>query len=685
MKPSNTLIAILLWMLAGTGAGAQTPQEVADTVLQTMDQTADPCSDFYTYACGGWLLDHAELQAGKSRLERGYDLAADDVRGKLYLLMQELAANPGTDPARQRIGELYGSCMDEAKIEADGLAGLASRLADIDSVTDRDRFLRVAGELTRAGVPTIFQPVVVANYVVVPAQSRYVLFTYAGDLGYPDGDVYRHSGRLNRALRGQLQSYIREVLDQLDDPDARTHAKQILAIESVVARYHPRYGKPGRLGAIVVSSLNQIPSVLNWGRYAEGLVALPSWQLVMDRDYLNAIGRVLTKYPVATLKAYLQWRLISANRRHLARDFQGTVAATLGAVGVRPRWQECVDTTSELLPDDVGKLLIVSEGLDQAGDARMELVRTILGQVETTLGQRINEAGWLKDTASRTAVADKLQLAVALIGFPQPWSGETGWQFAEPSFLGKTLSAAGVLAMQQLSRVGQVIDRQRWMTGLGAQTVNARYNLTENQVYLLGGLMRPPFLDTVQPAAMNYAGVATVLAHEWVHGFGTSGRYFNGEGTLQNVYGPGRTLWSKASDKAFNANSRCFVAQYAKHEGMLPKTRINGAKTLDENLADNGAVNLAFRTFQQVQATLPPQLPVGTLTPEQLFFVAYTQHFCEAGSADWLKYGYSRSWNRYAPAPLRAILPLRNSPEFAQAFSCPAGSPMGGGGECLAW
>jgi predicted metalloendopeptidase len=118
---------------------------------------------------------------------------------------------------------------------------------------------------------------------------------------------------------------------------------------------------------------------------------------------------------------------------------------------------------------------------------------------------------------------------------------------------------------------------------------------------------------------------------------------------------------------------------------MLPKTRINGAKTLDENLADNGAVNLAFRTFQQVQATLPPQLPVGTLTPEQLFFVAYTQHFCEAGSADWLKYGYSRSWNRYAPAPLRAILPLRNSPEFAQAFSCPAGSPMGGGGECLAW
>ena len=39
---------------------------MAASLLSAMDRTVDPCEDFYSYACGGWIKKHV-IPSGHSR------------------------------------------------------------------------------------------------------------------------------------------------------------------------------------------------------------------------------------------------------------------------------------------------------------------------------------------------------------------------------------------------------------------------------------------------------------------------------------------------------------------------------------------------------------------------------------------------------------------------------------------
>ena len=80
--------------------------------LGAMDKTVDPCEDFYEYACGTWRKNNP-IPSDQSRWGRFNELA-DYNRQFLHNILEKASANdPKRTPVMQKIGDMYGSCMDE--------------------------------------------------------------------------------------------------------------------------------------------------------------------------------------------------------------------------------------------------------------------------------------------------------------------------------------------------------------------------------------------------------------------------------------------------------------------------------------------------------------------------------------------------------------------------------------------
>jgi putative endopeptidase len=90
--------------------------------LNNMDSSVDPCTDFYTYACGGWFKKNP-IPPDKTSWGLGSKLD-DDNRALLRQILEEAAAAGPADPAQKKIGDYYSACMDEKTIEAAGAAPL---------------------------------------------------------------------------------------------------------------------------------------------------------------------------------------------------------------------------------------------------------------------------------------------------------------------------------------------------------------------------------------------------------------------------------------------------------------------------------------------------------------------------------------------------------------------------------
>jgi predicted metalloendopeptidase len=188
------------------------------------------------------------------------------------------------------------------------------------------------------------------------------------------------------------------------------------------------------------------------------------------------------------------------------------------------------------------------------------------------------------------------------------------------------------------------------------------------------GILQKPFYSVDSSVAVNLGAMGMVVGHELTHGFDDQGSQFDAVGNMAN-------WWQPETEKQFKQRTQCVIDQYSGY--AIAGTKVNGALTVGENIADIGGVKLAFAAYKALRASAPETIVADGFTEDQQFFLSTGQAWCAKARPEFEQ--MLVSVDPHSPPKFRINGSMSDTPEFAKAFRCKAGSKMRPQKACTVW
>ncbi len=661
---------------AGPATGAT--KAVADGVLASMDLQADPCTDFYRYACGGWL-DTTKLPGDQSRWGRGFAEIAERNRLALRDILEAASKDPGQDPALAKLGTFYGACMDETKTDAARAKPLKPLLEEIEKVKNAGTLMVAAGKLHVRGVPAVFGSAVVPDFKNPDLNIAYLT---QGGLGLPDRDYYLKEDDKSKQIRADYLAHVAKMFQLLGEKDdqAKKHAADLFALETDLAKAsRPRVElrDPNKTyNKLDIGGLEKLTPGLDWNAYlvATGYPGVKDINVAVP-EFFQAMEKVVGTATPETLRAYLRWHLVRSTAQILSKDFADESFAFFGQKlsgqkEQKARWKRCVEATDNALGELLGKKFVEKHF---PGDSKA-IALDLIGRIESAFESNLTNLAWMDD-ATRTRAASKKEAVKNKIGYPDRWRDYSRLEVKKGDYFASVMNARKFDFDFEASKIGKPVDRTEW--GMTPPTVNAYYNPLQNEMVFPAGILQPPFFDRSFPMAMNFGGIGMVMGHELTHGFDDQGRKFDPTGKLTE-------WWEPAVSTQFEERAKCVSDLYDTYE-VQPGLKLNGKLTLGENIADLGGIKQAYLAYRRwaSEHSAADAASVPGLSSDQLFFVGFAQTWCSLQTPEIER--MLVTVDPHSHPRFRVIGPLSNTPVFAQTFQCAEGTPMKPKEVCEVW
>ena len=637
-----------------------------------IDRGADACTDFYTFACGGWIAKHP-LPSDRSSYGRFTELQErnNDI---LHQILEKGSSAPPDADARKS-GDYYAGCMDEAGIAAKALAPLKGDLDRIASLKAGPDLVPVVAALHAKGVGVLFG---FSSSPDFKDASTVIAVMDQGGLGLPDRDYYVNESPASQKLRTEYVAHVQRML-QLSGTsaaDAAAGAQAVMRVETALAQAaldRVSRREPAKVyHKMTVADVGRLAPGFDWAAYLRAVQAPPLKEInVAEPEFVKAVSQAITSTNVKELQAYLRWHLLDASAEFLPKPLVDEnfafVRVLTGAKEQRPRWKRCVEYTDSALGEVVGKVYI-AQTFGSEGKARTLRMVTA---IERAMDQDIQTITWMSDDTKKQALV-KLKAVANKIGYPDRWRDYSSLVVARGDALGNAERANAFEFHRQLAKIGKPVDKSEW--GMTPPTVNAYYNPQENNINFPAGILQPPFFNNAADDAVNFGAAGAVVGHELTHGFDDQGRQFDAQGNL-------RDWWTPRDAEAFNDRAACVANQYSGYTAV-GDVKLNGRLTLGENAADNGGLRLGWMALMESLANRKLDLADG-FTPEQRFFLGWGQLWCE-NRTDEIARVYA-GIDPHSPGRYRVNGVVSNFPEFQKAFNCRTESPMVNGPVCRVW
>ena len=640
--------------------------------LDALDKTADACTDFYQFACGGWIANNP-VPSDRASWGRFEELQERN-NETLHKILETAAA--GRDPETKKIGDYYASCIEETAIDLKGAAPLDPLLKKIAAVTSVADLAPLVAELHTVGVNVFFQFGSQADFKDASVEMA---IADQGGLGLPDRDYYLRDDAKSVDLRAKYVDHLTRMSALLGvaDDQAKASAQQIMTIETALAKNAldavSRRDPTKVYHKMSNAELQALTPQFPWNRYFTGIGSPPIYALnVAEPEFFKAFQQVLATTPLDQIRAYLRWQLAHASAAILSKpfvdeNFRFFGTALTGAKELRPRWKRCVQYTDRDLGESLGQAFVKEAFGPQAKADTLKMVH----ELESALETDINGLDWMTQATKKEALV-KLHAVADKIGYPDRWRDYRSLSVVRGDALGNSQRSNAFEFHRQMGKIGKPVDKSLW--DMTPPTVNAYYNPLENNINFPAGILQAPFYSAKADAAINFGGSGAVIGHELTHGFDDQGRQFDARGNLKD-------WWTAADAKAFEDRAQCLVDEYSGF-AAIDEVKLNGKLTLGENTADNGGLRIALMAYLSRTANQPPQTLDG-FTPEQRVFLGWGQVWCENVRPERAR--MLAQINPHSPGHDRVNGVVSNMPEFQKAFACKADAPMVRKNQCRVW
>jgi predicted metalloendopeptidase len=661
-----------------TPVHAQTLTSGIDTT--NFDRSVRPQDDFFRFVNGGWLkkttIKSDATGAG------AFNELSDRSRDAMHGLFEDAAhpikptadsrasaalhsANGPTEAERKKIGDLYASFMDSARVEKLGVTPIAGEMKQIAALKSQSQLPSTFAHFARLGIQS---PIGVGVGQDPKASSVNIVQVNQSGLGLPDRDYYLKDDPKMVATRAAYVEYLTKMFTLAKQPDAAGAARRVLALETAIAakqwdRVKSR-DRNATYNKMTVAQLAALTPSYDWKSYlANAKLSKATDVIVRQPDYLAAVDTIIKATPASTWREYLAAKVLDASADQLPAafvnakfDFRGRTLS--GQQELAPRWKRAVGTTEGVLGDATGKLYVEKYFKPEAKERMDRLVANL----RNAYSVGIDSLEWMSP-ATKKAAKEKLAHFTVKIGYPDKPRDYTKITIVRGDLVGNTTRAREAQYDEQVSQLGKPVDRTRW--GMTAQTVNAYYNPSNNEIVFPAAILQPPFFDVYADDAANYGGIGAVIGHEIGHGFDDQGRKSDGEGNL-------RDWWTQDDAKAFDARTKMLGAQF-NAINPIDDLHINGSLTMGENIGDLSGLAQAYRAWKiSLNGKEPPV--IDGLTGEQRFFMGFAQIWRTKQRDEALR--NQLLTNPHSPGQYRAFVPLVNNDAFLSVFSVKPGDKM---------
>jgi putative endopeptidase len=676
VRPISTFLAVVA--VAAVSSTAWAAPEIHGIDPADMDPSVAACQDFNLYGNGGWLKANP-IPADQSYWG-SFTILEEQNRESLHKVLEKVsrAANaPGTDD--QKVGDFYSTCMDEAAVEAQGIAPLKGELAAIDKISTVAGLQAEIARLQMMGVNAVFN---FGSDQDRRDASEVIVGAYQGGLGLHDRDYYTKTDDDSKKLREQYLAHVTKMFALMGDDlataakDAKKDAKTVMALETRMAEASmtrvERRDTDKTYNRKTLAELSKLTPNFSWTAYLKQIGAPPVAAVNVGQPlYFEAINKELLATPLPQWKTYLRWHLIHAaaaslSKKFVEEDFDFYGKTLQGTPENEARWKRCVSSTDGAIGFALGKAYVRDYFPPEAKARADAMVRNLIAALREDLAT----LPWMGEATRKAALA-KLETFDPKIGYPSKDRDYSALKIDRGPYVLNLQRANEFEFKRDIAKVGKPVDKTEW--DITPPTVNAYYNPQKNEIVFPAGILQPPFFDAKADDAVNYGAMGAVIGHEMTHGFDDQGRKFDAQGNM-------REWWTPEDLKNYEERSKCIEDQYASY--VYDGQHVNGKLVLGEATADLGGLAIAHRAYQAALAG-PAVAPIDGLTGDQRLFLAWARVWAANIRPELSK--LLMNTNPHPLSQFRAIGPPSTLPAFAKAFGCKAGDPMVRKDLCQIW
>ncbi|XP_015245363.1 PREDICTED: endothelin-converting enzyme-like 1 isoform X1 [Cyprinodon variegatus] len=679
-------------------------------VQANIDPTIQPCQDFYSFACGGWLRRHG---IPEDKLSYGIITAiGEHNEEKLQRLLLEPIQRRGPESAERKVKEFYRSCISIQEIDKLGsepmtevldscggwdLAGAPPGAAgwEREGAPQRPDFNELLYRTQGVYSTAVFFSLTVN--VDDKNSSRNAIRIDQEGLTLPERSLYLGQDEDSVKILAAYKALMERLLSMLGAHNATQKSKEIIELETQLANItvseydDQRKDISTMYNRITLRQLQRIAPSLHWKRLLDRIFhdnfSEDEEIVVLATDYIQKVSDIIKNTSKRVLHNYMLWRIVAALSEHLSTAFRSTIHEFSREIDGTEQQLElgrlCLTQANKHFGMALGALFVQKHFSSQSKAKVQELVEDI----KHSLDLRLQELDWMDD-ATKEAARAKLKHMMVMTGYPdfllkpELIDQEYGFDVSEKTYFKNILNSIKFNIKLSIKKIHEEVDKTAWL--LPPQALNAYYLPNKNQMVFPAGILQPTLYNPEFPQSLNYGGIGAIIGHELTHGYDDwVMQWFMSPGGQYDRHGNLKQWWTQESYRKFQRKAECIVKLYDNF--TVYNQKVNGRLTLGENIADMGGLKLSYYAYQKWVREHGPERPLPGLkyTHEQLLFIAFAQNWCMKRRSQSIY--LQLLTDKHAPEHYRVLGSVSQFDEFSRVFHCPRGSPMNPVEKCSVW